>query len=222
MAKDKRCTIKDLKPAAYNPRKILDQALGELVPIQTIAIFLDLTHRRVNQLVNEEVLPKTERGKYPFLGCIKGYIKYLRTRAEGGSLSLTDERTRLTCAQAESEEIKVKALKGELIKADVAVQLWERVTMACRSRLLALPSKVAPVIVHLKSIPEVKDQIEKLIYGALNELSRIDPADYAKDLASDEDVEPAAETPHKRVGRPKKGAKPGGKRRAGTMGDLKG
>lgn len=192
------------------------------VPLATIAQFLDLTERRVNQLVKEGVLPRADRGKYPFLGCVKGYIKYLRAMANDGSLSLTDERTRLTRAQAEGEEMKVKALKGDLIHRDTAERVWEDVIVACRSRLLSMPSKVAPIVVHCKTIPEIRDKIESLVHEALNELSRIDPTDYANHPEGVEAMDPAPEVGRKRVGRPKKNVEPGGLGGAGSVADLQG
>lgn len=194
----------------------------QFVPLATISTFLDLTERRVNQLVKEGVLPRADRGKYPFLGCMKGYIKYLRAMANDGSLSLTDERTRLTRAQAEGEEMKVKALKGDLIHRDTAEKLWEDVIVACRARLLSMPSKVAPIVIHCKTIPEVRDKIESLVHEALNELSRIDPADYADNQKGVEKVDPAPEVGRRRVGRPKKNVEPGGVGGAGGVADLQG
>lgn len=112
--------------------------------------------------------------------------KYLGKTKPLQDLSISESRAIREHFRALNEELDYKIKMGEFINADVTMQIWGRVVMACRSRLLALPSKVAPVVVHLKSIPEVKDQIEKLIHGALNELSRLDIDKYAKEMI-DED-----------------------------------
>lgn len=121
-------------------------------------------------------------------------------RKEIKNRSYTESRAIREHYRSLNEKLDYQIKTGEFINADTARQLWERVTMACRSRLLALPSKVAPIVVHLKSIPEVKDQIEKLIHEALNDLSRLDIDKYAKEMIDEDKAEDKPKKNKKRKG----------------------
>ena len=46
----------------------------QTVPLKTIARVCNVTERRVKQLVKEGVMPRHERGRYPFIRCVTGYI----------------------------------------------------------------------------------------------------------------------------------------------------
>ena len=54
---------------------------NNVVQLKTIARTLDLTERRVNQLVKEGTLPKTERGRYELIPVVQAYIKFLREKS---------------------------------------------------------------------------------------------------------------------------------------------
>ena len=50
-------------------------------PIKTICEMLDLTDRRVRQLVTDGILPKkSERGHYELIPTVRAYIHWLRDR----------------------------------------------------------------------------------------------------------------------------------------------
>ena len=56
---------------------------------QTVAIgalgrVINLSDRRIQQLVKEGVLERHEKGRYPFLSNVKAYVVYLQARADGG------------------------------------------------------------------------------------------------------------------------------------------
>lgn len=58
---------------------------------------LGITSRRYRQLAGDGHVPRPEKGSVDLMPAIRDYIKYLQERLRGsGSLSLTDERTRLT------------------------------------------------------------------------------------------------------------------------------
>ena len=68
---------------------------------QTVAIgalgrVINLSDRRIQQLVKEGVLERHEKGRYPFLSNVKAYVVYLQARADGGGtvLDLEDARKR--------------------------------------------------------------------------------------------------------------------------------
>jgi len=110
-------------------------------------------------------------------------------------------------------EIEYREKKGKLIDLEVASSLWEKVIMACRSRLLAIPTKTAPELMTCKTLPEFKEILERDVHQALQELTSINPADYCAGIKA-EVVPAAAEVDGQPVGGQAKGAQPRGKRRA--------
>lgn len=49
----------------------------EVITREELSNLLMLTPRRINQLVNEGVIPKHKHGKYPLLQSLHGYFSYL-------------------------------------------------------------------------------------------------------------------------------------------------
>lgn len=145
----------------------------QLVSVDTIAQVAELTTRRIHQMARENIIPRSEKGKYWFVACLKGIIKYYKLQKNDSSGSLTEERTRLTKALAEKTEFEIKIKEGKYLPAEAVQREWENIITACRARILAIPTRLAPVIMACKTIQEVKQEAEKLIYEALNELGRL-------------------------------------------------
>lgn len=189
-----------------------------LYPLAVVAKVLNLSERRVQQLVKEGVLPKTIRGKYDLIVCVQSYIKYLQQRAFGNGAAPQDthlERARLLKAQADKTELEVETMRGNLIPVEQVEVDWLTMVMSCRSRLLAIPTKIAFQIISLKEPEEVERFLKRNIYEALTELATEDDTsaipEYEKE--GDSGVDAATGTDSKPVGRQKPKAKPRSKRR---------
>ena len=81
------------------------------------------------------------------------------------------ERARLACAQADMQEMKNAALRGALLPRDEVTAAVQACFSLVRARLLAIPTRAAPQVVLLKTMPEVKALLTALIHEALQELS---------------------------------------------------
>ena len=128
-------------------------------------------------------------------------------------LDLTAERARLAKEQADKTAMENARIKGLSVDVERAGLMVDKVFMAFRSRVLAIPARAAPHIHGCESIAKTRDEIEAALYEALNELADINIADIAAAGISIED-EATAEADDKPVGRPRKKAKSRGKRRA--------
>jgi hypothetical protein len=174
--------------------------------LKTISKLLDLSPRRVQQLVKEGVIPKMERGRYELVPVVRAYIHYLRERnIQAGVVSLEEVRTRKIKAEAELAEIDLAQQRGETINVDAAAIVWGEVLGVAKSRLLSIPAKLAP-IVAVEDAPAIcKALIEEQVFEVLDELAD-DIAVWAEDAGSglDEDgsdgIEAAAEIDDERVG----------------------
>jgi phage terminase Nu1 subunit (DNA packaging protein) len=101
---------------------------------------------------------------------LKGEIEGLRDKNKGKD-SLYEEKTRLTKAQADKVELENAVTEGELMLAAEVGKTWGNVITACKSRLLAIPIKLAHEVSVLDDPIQIQEIIESEIYEALIELS---------------------------------------------------
>lgn len=89
------------------------------------ARLFNVTERRVQQLAKEGIIPRAGRGKYPLIGTIQGYVKFLQDRAAAHSFEaapgdIQAERIRLTRAQADAQELKNAITQKKLVPVEFA------------------------------------------------------------------------------------------------------
>ena len=154
-------------------------------PVTTIAKILNLTERRIQQLSQEGVIPKNERGRYDLENSIRGYVQYLQDRASGQSLESVDyhkERARLTKLQADEKSLLLEQLRGKLLTVEDVSETWVEMITNARAKLLSLPNKMAGQVTGLQEMAEVEALLKTTIYEALTELAdpynEVDGADH--------------------------------------------
>jgi len=150
-----------------------------------VAAHLGVSAKYISDLIGKGVLKRAPVGKYDLDECRKAYIENIREQAAGrasaGELVLSDERARLAKEQADAKEMENAVQRGDLVYIeDVAKQIENQLTKV-RTRLLSVPTKVAPEAHSCASVREVQAVIEQAIVEALNEL-----VGYSQDSASDE------------------------------------
>lgn len=145
--------------------------------IAVIAKLLDLSERRVQQLSREGVIPKATRGQYDLVGAVQGYVRYLRdqaVKAQAGAPDYASERARFIRARADLAEMEAEEKRGALIAAEDAEGAWIAVLALLRTRLLALPDRLAPRL-HADASPAgVRDRMRAALREALEELAETD------------------------------------------------
>ena len=168
-------------------------------PISVIAKLLDLSERRVQQLSRDGVIPKAERGQYDLIGSVRGYVRYLReqaVRAQAGAPDYALERARFIKARADLAEMEAEQRRGALIAAEEIEAAWIAVLALLRTRLLALPDRLAPLAHEQTSLSAVRDLIRGAIREALDDLaeSHVQP-DPEGDIDPEPDGGPGAGDP---------------------------
>ncbi|KGL00054.1 terminase small subunit, Nu1 [Thalassobacter stenotrophicus] len=146
-------------------------------PIGVIAKLLDLTERRVQQLSREGVIPKADRGQYALIGSVRGYVHYLRDqaiKAQAGAPDYAAERARFVRARADLAEMEAEEKRRSLIAADEIEGAWIAVLTLLRTRILALPDRLAPQIVDQSTVGETRNLIRTAIREVLDDLAEPD------------------------------------------------
>jgi len=143
-------------------------------PITVIARLLDLSERRVQQLVHDGVIPKAERGRYELVGAVRGYVRYLRDlvlKSETGGADYASERARLVKARADLAEMEASRMRGALLAAPEVTAAWTEIVALMRARLLVLPDKLAPLIHETTSIAEARGVLKTALHEVLTEIA---------------------------------------------------
>lgn len=174
-------------------------------PASFYAKLFNITERRIQQLAKDGIIPKAARGKYPLIGAIKAYVKYLQDRALGSEVTPGDlqvERIRLTKANADKVELEVALLEGSVILAETVEAVQSRMISTFRARCLSIPTKVAPRLTMTNDLAIIEVEVRDAIYDALSELSEFRTADYGIGTipGSSENIITASEIDSERMG----------------------
>jgi len=146
-------------------------------PISVIARLLDLSERRIQQLSREGVIPKAERGQYDLIGSVRGYVRYLRDqalKAQAGAPDYALERARFIRARADLAEMEAEEKRRSLIAAEQIEAAWIAVLALLRTRLLALPDRLAPQAFEQSTVGDTRNLIRAAIREVLDDLAQPD------------------------------------------------
>lgn len=150
-----------------------DEAEG--VPGALLAELLDLTPRRIQQLAKEGHVKRASRtGRYLLGPSVRSYVQFLRRKIaarEGPEEDLTRDRIRIQRAKAESAELDLAQRKGELVPGDQIEGALVALHSGIRTRLMAVPAKVAPIVHAAQTTAEAESIIRKHQEEALQEIA---------------------------------------------------
>lgn len=135
---------------------------------ETLAAALKITRQRIGQLVAAGVLSHSRPGWFDPLTAVPAYIEFSRRRAQTGKLREAMERR--TRAQADLAELDLARRRGDLVEVAVVEMMIRNVIAAARGRLLAMPTKLTPLLVGQHSRAVIQARIDKEINDALASL----------------------------------------------------
>lgn len=147
-----------------------------------IAYLLGVDDRTLSRWHNREVdpLPVKARGKrgtdneYDPQIVVRWHVRQklaeVMPSSAGERLDFSAERARLTKAQADHEELRVGILRGDILPAQIVIELTAGQNAAARSKVLSVPSKLRNR--HPEMAQSLVDEITGLLHEALDELSR--------------------------------------------------
>lgn len=86
--------------------------------------------------------------------------------------ALYEEEVRLTRARADKVELEVAEKKGTLIKVSEVVKVWGNYILACRAKLLSVPTKLAYELAGESDPLAIESMLREVIDESLGELGR--------------------------------------------------
>ncbi|MBT8361838.1 MAG: hypothetical protein KJO32_12870, partial [Deltaproteobacteria bacterium] len=136
--------------------------------VNALSVELRRDRRLINKVIANSGIKPTRENKRSRFYRIAEIVNAL---CESGELNLEQERAKLAKEQREKVRLQNKEKRGELVPVNQVTELWTKVAIACRSKLLALPNKMAAQVFCSQSVPETQEMLRVEVYAALNELS---------------------------------------------------
>jgi phage terminase Nu1 subunit (DNA packaging protein) len=141
-----------------------------IVSAVDLAQWLNLTDKRIFQLAKEGVVVKVGRNQYDLQQSIINYIKYLRAQAEGSSLSLQDERAKLTALKSEREQLELDIRRGDFISRKDVEDDAANTARIVRDNLLSIADRVSSLVAPATDPQQIHSIISSEINLALTNL----------------------------------------------------
>lgn len=147
-------------------------SLPKSVDAHTLASLVGVSTRRLGQLVDNGILVRDGRGSFPFPESVSAFCQYQRhhnTSDEDRRYRLA--RAKLTEAKERKAQLELDLLNGKALRIDIAGPLFCDFIANARSRLLALPTRCAPMVADLSKPAECFEVLRDAVHEALEELS---------------------------------------------------
>ena len=139
------------------------------VSAKDLSLLLNLSERRIHQLVNQDIITRNDNNKFLVCEAIEQYYKFKFD--VGTAESLKKEQAKHEEIKCKLSQYKLKVIEKELISLDEVEKAMISVISNAKSKLLGLSSKVAPRIISENNINIIREEIDAEIKDALEELS---------------------------------------------------
>lgn len=146
--------------------------------------------RMIRYLVEEGIIEREGRGKYPLLKSVKSYITTLKVANSGkiqtneDDLVLEEEKAKHEHIKRQITEIKLQLIKGQVHKAEDVEAVMTDMLAKFKTKIESLPSKLA-IQLEGEDKLSIQNILKEELSDALKELASYDP----KDFYSDEHIE---------------------------------
>lgn len=162
----------------------------------TLEKILQVSDRRIRQLAEENIIVRVSKGRYRLMESISNYILALKVSMEAennqsvdGELNLDREKAIHERVKRNISELKLKTMQGELHKSEDVERVMTDMLVSIKSKLLSMPSKLAPMLVARNDIDFIKRTLNSEVLEVLNEIKDYDARDFYDDeyVAVEED-----------------------------------
>ena len=156
--------------------------------------YLGLSDRRIRQLFKQGILIKSQRGKYDLKASVLGYINSLRDKEKNKDealekLKISNEAEKLTHERLKKRrtELQVLQIEKKLHAQEDVEYFWNTMVQAAKSRITAIPVKLAPQLVGIEDRKEIQSILKMEIGDALNEISNYDVSKFDAEFEEEDD-----------------------------------
>lgn len=175
----------------------IDDIGSTVVSAKVLSKLFSLTERRIRDLAQEGILVReTTKGRYNLERSVQNYILHLKTNKNienmttNKELDLEEEKAIHEKVKREKAEIELKIMKGEVHLSEDVESVLSTMLANFRSKILAMPSKIAPTIVSQNDVKYIRDRIKVECIEVLEELKDYDPSVfYNEKYVEDDEIE---------------------------------
>lgn len=141
-----------------------------------VARYLDMTERNVRTLRDKGILTEYKPELYDLQTVTKQYINFLRKKNPEAEekVDYNTERAKLVRAKRENQELELQLRKNELHTTEDIEKIVTDTLVNFRTRLLAIPAKLSPILAKKKDQTEIFKLMKAAIDETLEELSDFD------------------------------------------------
>jgi hypothetical protein len=164
--------------------------------IEDVARELNIGERYVYDL-QKNGFPRVKPGRYNIPKCFRWYVRYLQRKLverahpdddkSNGSVAgaaAREMRHRLLSIEAEMKSIELAEKREQLISIDRVKKDLEAIVVEVRTRILALPPRLAAAVLGETDLAVSQVKIERSLKGALEALSEFDPDEPVEAVAA--------------------------------------
>lgn len=162
-----------VEEVALHEREVITSELGAII---------GKTPQWIRQLTRDGVLKQVSRGKYILGDAVQAYIEH----ASGGKEDdrkprYIDEKTEHERLKKERAALELQRLRGELHLAKDVERLVSDLILTTKSKLLVLPSKLAPKL-DQEPAAVIEQEIRREINAVLESLANYEPSRVPQEL----------------------------------------
>ncbi|WP_312906837.1 hypothetical protein [Tissierella praeacuta] len=164
-------------------QKRLNNLDGIVVTAGVISNMFGCTTRWVRSLAEEGIIDRLKNGSYELQPTVNKYINHLKLSVEASTDEAMNkeeywtEKTLHEKAKREIAELELAKMKGTMHKAEDVELIMTDMLERIRSKIMAMPSKLSPMLIARDEITVIQNMLEEEVYSVLEELS-----DYSPDI----------------------------------------
>ena len=130
---------------------------------------LGIDGRKLGQFL-ARVKPVTERGKFKYY-LLQDVIDVIYKK-NNKLIPIDEIRKKKLQAETELAELVLEKERGNVIPVNLVERQWQNLVVNCKSKLLSIPTKLAPILANETDINYIKNIIEQTINESMIELSK--------------------------------------------------
>ncbi len=139
--------------------------------ISALAVELKRDKRTIARIIDSgSIAPSKTTGKVRKIKYYK-MSDIVAAMIDSDELDLQQERAKLAKKQTEKADLQINEMKGQLVDIELVKNSWAKQIIACRAKLLSLPTKMSSKVLAVDSLEEVQQIIKSHIHEALHELT---------------------------------------------------
>ncbi len=158
----------------------------EAMTKKELATIAGYTYRRLYDI--DKGLPKEKKlfvesgdgKKFDLALFVQRWVAYNVDNECADAEDLDAVKARHEVIKTQKTELEVARMRGQMIDVQDVRRLWGDIANAVMQNMIRLPSKLAPMLVMMDSIPHISQIIEEEIRKVLSEIAETPLPDYAE------------------------------------------